>query len=115
MKNLQTGELVVDGADFVTAPGRLNRIHVLPIPGLSDFKGKLIHTAEWEHSFDNRGKRVVIISNGASGQQHFPNIAGNVSHIDHYVRSKVWISPTFRAGLHEATAMAPGGPKYSPE
>ncbi|PMD31733.1 FAD/NAD(P)-binding domain-containing protein [Hyaloscypha variabilis F] len=116
VKNLETGEIVVDEADFlVTAPGRLNQTHIPPIPGLSDFKGKLVHTAQWDPTYDYKGKRVAVIGNGASGQQLLPNIAGDVKHLDHYVRSKVWISPTFRAGLHEATADAPGGPKFSPE
>ncbi|KAF4627805.1 hypothetical protein G7Y89_g10350 [Cudoniella acicularis] len=116
VKNLLTGETVADRADFfVTAPGRLNRLHFPPIPGLSDFKGKLIHTAAWDQDFDYKGKKVAIIGNGASGQQLLPNIAGDVGRIDHYVRSKVWISPTFRAELHEATAAAPGGPRFSVE
>ncbi|KAH8597214.1 cyclohexanone monooxygenase [Bisporella sp. PMI_857] len=116
IKDLKTGEAVVDQADFlVTAPGRLNKTHTPPIPGLATFKGKLIHTAEWDHSYEHRGKRVAVIGNGASGQQILPNIVHDVSHLDHYVRSKVWISPTFRASLHEATAAAPGGPTYSKE
>ncbi|CZR52655.1 related to monooxigenase [Phialocephala subalpina] len=114
--NLLTGETVVDQADFfVSAPGRLNSIHFPPIPGLSDFKGKLIHTAAWDHNYDYKGKKIAIIGNGASGQQILPNLVNDVAHIDHYVRSKVWISPTFRAELHEATSAAPGGPKFSAE
>lgn len=116
VKNIQTGKSVIDRADFfVTAPGRLNRIHTPPISGLSDFQGKIIHTAAWDHDFDYKNKRIAIIGNGASGQQILPNLVNDVGHIDHYVRSKVWISPTFRAELHEATATAPGGPKSSAE
>ncbi|KAF8854529.1 cyclohexanone monooxygenase [Acephala macrosclerotiorum] len=114
--NLLTGETITDHADFfVSAPGRLNEIHFPPIPGLSDFKGELIHTAAWDHNYTYKGKRVAIIGNGASGQQILPNLVNDVGHIDHYVRSKVWISPTFRAELHEATAAAPGGPKFTSE
>jgi cation diffusion facilitator CzcD-associated flavoprotein CzcO len=116
IKNLETGELGIDQADFfVTAPGRLNQTHIPPIPGLSEFKGKLLHTVAWDKNYDYKGKRVAIIGNGASRQQLLPNIADDVKHLDHYVRSKVWISLTFRAGLHEAIAAAPGGPKFSPE
>jgi cation diffusion facilitator CzcD-associated flavoprotein CzcO len=116
IKNLHTGETVVDRADFfVTALGRLNHARFPPIPGLSDFKGKLIHTSAWDQDYDYKGKKVAIIGNGASGQQLLPNIAGDVAHLGHYVRSKVWISPTFRAKLHEASAAAPGGPKFSAE
>jgi cation diffusion facilitator CzcD-associated flavoprotein CzcO len=38
VKNLETGEIVIDRADFfVSAPGRLNQLHIPPILGLSNF------------------------------------------------------------------------------
>jgi cation diffusion facilitator CzcD-associated flavoprotein CzcO len=90
VKNFETGETIIDRADFfVAAPGRLNRIYFPPIAGLSDFKDKLIHTAAWEKNIDYKGKRVAVVGNGASRQQILPNIANDVAHLDHYVRSKV--------------------------
>jgi cation diffusion facilitator CzcD-associated flavoprotein CzcO len=79
------------------------------------FQGEVIHTAQWEGSTNLSGKRVAVIGNGASGQQIVPNILSDVQRIDHYVRTKTWVTATFAKDLHEATADAPGGPKFSKE
>jgi cation diffusion facilitator CzcD-associated flavoprotein CzcO len=31
----------------------------------TSFEGKLLHSAEWDNSYDYNGKRVAIIGNGA--------------------------------------------------
>lgn len=37
------------------------------IPGASTFQGRMFHTAEWDHSFDWKGRDVVVIGGyGAS-------------------------------------------------
>lgn len=117
VRNVRTGEIVHDQADFfITAAGRLNNWAYPDIPGLQDtFKGHLCHTSNWDPSYDYTNKRVAVIGNGASGMQIIPNILPKVAHLDHYIRSKVWISPTFRSAMVVATADEPGGPKYSEE
>lgn len=42
-----------------------------------------------------QGKRVAVIGNGSSGIQIVPGMLPDVVHIDHYVRGRTWISPTF--------------------
>jgi cation diffusion facilitator CzcD-associated flavoprotein CzcO len=117
VQNLQTGEIIHDSAEFfISAIGRLNEWAYPDIPGLVDkFKGHLRHSSNWDKEYDYSGKRVAVIGNGASGLQIVPNILPTVGHLDHYIRSKVWISPTFRGGLIEAQANNPGGHSYSPE
>lgn len=39
------------------------------VPGLSEFKGKLLHTANWDDSYDLTEKRVGVIGAGSSGVQ----------------------------------------------
>ncbi|KAJ5825359.1 hypothetical protein N7474_002497 [Penicillium riverlandense] len=41
------------------------------------------------------GQRVAVIGNGSSGIQIVPAVLPDVTHIDHYVRSRTWISPSF--------------------
>lgn len=36
-----------------------------------------------------------MIGNGSSGIQIVPAILPDVSHIDHYIRGRTWLSPTF--------------------
>jgi len=42
------------------------------IDGLQNFKGHLIHSADWPKDFEYAGKRVAVLGNGASGVQIVP-------------------------------------------
>ncbi|KAJ3949097.1 uncharacterized protein N0V96_000209 [Colletotrichum fioriniae] len=44
------------------------------IPGLHDFSGSLLHSADWDENFDWKGKRVAVIGNGSSGVQIVPAV-----------------------------------------
>lgn len=47
--NTGTGEVIDDSADvFYTCPGALNHWEWPDITGLHDFKGKLMHSANWD-------------------------------------------------------------------
>ncbi|EXJ79107.1 hypothetical protein A1O3_08608 [Capronia epimyces CBS 606.96] len=118
VKDLSTDTLITDRADFlISAPGRVNQPHYPDIAGLQDFQGQVVHTARWprDGSVELDGRRVAVIGNGASGQQILPNIVSRVGHIDHYVRSKTYVSPTLRQGLLEASTDIPGGYVYTAE
>ncbi len=51
---------------LISAVGALSTPKQCDIPGAKDFKGKLFHSAQWDHSFDWKGKDVVVI-----GMFHF--------------------------------------------
>lgn len=63
------------------------------IPGIQDFKGDLIHSANWDEKFDPEGKKVAVIGYGATAVQLVPAILPKVKYMDHYVRGQAWISP----------------------
>lgn len=54
---------------FVYAVGRLNNYKIPQIAGQEIFHGKQVHTANWPVDMDVKGKRVVVIGNGASAVQ----------------------------------------------
>lgn len=59
------GVKVIDHADIlINASGVLNAWRWPDIPGLHDFKGPLMHTADWDRSVNLEGKRVGLIGNG---------------------------------------------------
>lgn len=116
IKDLANGQIIRDTADFfVSAPGRVNQASFPDIEGLDKFAGKVLHTSKWDNSVELKNKRVAVIGNGASGQQILPNILPQVAHVDHYVRSKTYVSPTFRRGQLEASADHPGAHTYTEE
>lgn len=49
---------------LINAAGILNAWRWPAIPGLQDYKGKLLHSAAWDTTTDLRGKNVGLIGNG---------------------------------------------------
>ncbi|KAJ5752204.1 hypothetical protein N7520_009121 [Penicillium odoratum] len=93
---IDTESMFKDQCDVVIqATGALNDWKWPQIPGLHDFKGKLMHSASWDQSYDYKGQRVAVVGNGSSGIQIVPGILPDVPHMDHYVRSRTWVSPSF--------------------
>jgi hypothetical protein len=45
------------------------------IPGLTDFRGKRVHSAHWDEDYDYSHKRIAVIGNGSSGVQIVPQMA----------------------------------------
>jgi cation diffusion facilitator CzcD-associated flavoprotein CzcO len=61
---LESYEITTDF--LVSAVGQLNVPRMPDIPGLDDYKGKLMHSARWDWSYDWTGKRIAVIGNGES-------------------------------------------------
>lgn len=94
VKNLETGEVSVDEADVVLkGTGLLNRWVWPNIPGLHEFKGPYMHSANWDQSFDWTGKTVALLGSGSSAIQILPQIQPGAKKVVHFVRGKTWISP----------------------
>lgn len=63
------------------------------IPGIHDFKGQKVHSADWDHSYDYSHKRIGIIGNGSSGIQILPQIAKLPGvDITAFQRNPTWIT-----------------------
>ncbi|KIX98817.1 uncharacterized protein Z520_05278 [Fonsecaea multimorphosa CBS 102226] len=96
VENLQNGELLVDQVDvIVNGTGILNRWKWPEIAGIHDFKGKLIHSANWDPEVDLKDKKVALIGAGSSAVQILPSIYDQVSRVYHWVRSKIWVTAGF--------------------
>lgn len=63
------------------------------IKGLADFKGKMFHSAQWDHDYDLQGKRVAVIGTGASAIQFVPLIQPKVAQLVLFQRTPPWIVP----------------------
>ncbi|KAJ4290394.1 hypothetical protein N0V90_010610 [Kalmusia sp. IMI 367209] len=96
VRNLESGEVVEDSAEFfINAGGVLNNWKWPNIPGLQSFKGKMMHSANYEEGYNLSGKRVAVIGAGSSGVQIVAAIQKKVSHLYHWVRSPIWITAGF--------------------
>ena len=60
---------------------------------MKKFKGKLIHTARWDKTYDLKDKKVAVIGTGATSVQLVPTIAPVVQQLYVYQRTPIWIFP----------------------
>lgn len=92
-------ELHLDGGGLITtrfiltATGGLTQPKKPDIKGIDSFKGKIVHTARWDHSYDLKGKRVAVIGTGATSVQLVPTIASLVDQMHVFQRTPIWIAP----------------------
>ena len=63
------------------------------IPGRDSFKGRILHTAQWDKSLELRNKRVAVIGTGASAIQVIPAIQKDVSALTVFQRTAPWVLP----------------------
>ena len=90
-----------DKADvLISAQGFLSQWKWPNIPGIHDFKGHKTHSAEWDHSYDYKGKRIGIIGNGSSGIQILPQLAKlEDTQIVSFQKGPTWITQSLGEAL----------------
>jgi cation diffusion facilitator CzcD-associated flavoprotein CzcO len=76
---------------LIVATGQLHQPAVPRLPG--DFSGHSFHSAEWDHGYDLRGKRVAVIGTGASAVQFVPEVAEQAAHTTVFQRTGNWFLP----------------------
>ncbi len=87
-------------AQFVVSGiGALHIPNVPHLPGADTFEGTVFHSAEWNHDYDLRGKKVAVIGTGASAVQFVPEIVGDVAELQLYQRTPPWVIPGLNFGI----------------
>lgn len=61
----------------VFATGLVGTPHVPELPGLKDFKGNVLHTAEFTNGANWRGKKALVIGTGTSGHDVAQDLHAN--------------------------------------
>ncbi|KAF3045515.1 hypothetical protein E8E12_008910 [Didymella heteroderae] len=104
-RTIRRAKVLVSGVGSLSVPKECD------LPGKDDFKGKMFHSATWDHSFDWAGKDVVVLGNGCSATQFVPIMSGEVGDkppvrkITQFARQAQYLSerenpyytPTFKA------------------
>ena len=83
---------------LVNGSGILNNWKWPDIEGIHDFKGSLLHSANWDHSVDFKDKACGVIGTGSSSVQIVPQLQKVVKSLECFMRSSTWISPPFGGG-----------------
>ena len=87
-----SGDTVV-ARHVVLASGPLHVPSYPRIPGLDGFRGKVFHSARWDHDYDLAGKRVASIGTGGSAIQYCPAIAPKAARLHVFQRTPAWVIP----------------------
>ncbi|TQM80747.1 cation diffusion facilitator CzcD-associated flavoprotein CzcO [Saccharothrix saharensis] len=77
----------------VAGVGALHIPNIPTLPGIEDFTGRTFHSAEWDHDYDLRGKKVAVVGTGASAIQFVPRIVDEVGGLTLFQRTPPWIMP----------------------
>ena len=92
---VRDGKRGVETQEFdavICAVGQLNRPQMPTIAGLNDFRGQILHSAQWDREVhDVKGRRVAVVGTGASAIQLVPAIAADVQALTIFQRSPPWV------------------------
>ncbi|ERF71610.1 hypothetical protein EPUS_00599 [Endocarpon pusillum Z07020] len=92
--NLATGETIQNSCHIlIHACGYLNKPSWPEIPGIDDYRGKKLHSADYDETISLQGKEVILIGNGSSAAQILPTIQPVVKHVKIFIRSPLWLLP----------------------
>lgn len=78
---------------LVTALGVLSRKNLPDLPGIDQFRGRVLHTAAWPEDLDLTGKRIGVIGNGSTGVQFMAEAAKTVGHLTSFQRTPQYTVP----------------------
>ncbi|KAL3441401.1 FAD/NAD(P)-binding domain-containing protein [Aspergillus insuetus] len=103
------GKAFTKRAEFLAScHGGLNQYRFPDIPGVDKFRGKLMHSAHWDDTYDLTNKTVAVIGGGSSAVQIIPSIQPCVKKLVPFLRSPVWVTSGFGAKF-----AGPGGANFS--
>ncbi|GJJ12941.1 hypothetical protein Clacol_007188 [Clathrus columnatus] len=94
LKDLKTDKTFVHECRILySAVGQLVLPRKADIPGISTFKGEIIHTARWKKDVTLQDKNVVIVGNGCSATQVVPCIVKETKSLTQFFRSAQYMFP----------------------
>lgn len=77
----------------ISAVGLFGRPRWPSWPGLADFAGPVLHTAQWRDAPDLDGLHVAVVGTGSSAAQVVPALAGRARHLTLFQRQPGWLLP----------------------
>ncbi|MFT3988877.1 flavin-containing monooxygenase [Aestuariivirga sp.] len=84
---------------LVMATGCLSVPKAPDLPHLGEFKGRILHTADWPDEMDFTGLNVGVVGTGSSGIQSIPLIARQAKHLTVFQRTPNYSIPAWNGPL----------------
>ena len=78
---------------FVASTGPLSQPRWPDIPGLEQFAGQRLHSAQWNPRADLSGRRVAVIGTGSTASQLIAPIARQAAQLHVFQRTANWVLP----------------------
>lgn len=82
-----TASVVVSASGLFTTPRSLQ------LPGQQRFRGRIVHTTDWNETLDCAGRKVAVIGNGSTGVQLLSAISEVAESVAVCQRTPQWIAP----------------------
>jgi cation diffusion facilitator CzcD-associated flavoprotein CzcO len=99
---LETSQGALEARVLILAAGPLSAPSLPSLPGLENFAGRTMHSAEWNHDHDLTGERVAVVGTGASAIQFVPEIRKVAKQVHVFQRTPPWIIPHPDRGISTA-------------
>ncbi|MGR0306601.1 flavin-containing monooxygenase [Acinetobacter beijerinckii] len=96
---VKTNQGLIHARFAIMAGGPMHQPVLPKIKGLETFKGAQFHSAEWNHDFDLKGKKVAVVGAGASAIQFVPEIQAQVEKLTLLQRTPQWVLPKMDQSL----------------
>jgi len=77
----------------ISAIGALHIPNKPAFAGLNRFDGKLMHSAEWDKTYDLSNKKIIVVGSAASAIQIIPQLAKVASHVSVIQRTASYFIP----------------------
>ena len=90
---LDTSDGPITADVLLAAHGFLSEPSIPHFEGIESFSGQVMHSAQWDPSYDVTGKRVGVIGTGASAVQIVPEVHKQAAALTVFQRTAAWILP----------------------
>lgn len=105
LEDIKTGQKFTDTAPVViNGSGVLSKPKWPKLPGMDTFKGRQLHSAQWNKTplSELKDLRVALVGAGSTSLQILPEIQKVAKHVDQYIRSETWVVTPFGADVRAA-------------
>ena len=96
---VDTGDASYSGPELVIATGHNRERYIPELPGMADFRGTLLHSADYRNGAPYRKQKVLVVGLGNSGGEIAIDLCEHGAHVSLAVRGPVNVVPRDLFGI----------------